>query len=184
MKVKIDPDLLARAKEGDPEAFNELFDLCSQHIFKYILARIGDPQIAEDLTGNVFLKVYEAIKKQATWNWTFTSWLYAIAHNQVVDFQRRRKVVAFYPIDHQHELIPSNQPDPYYPTLQCLDAESLRAAIARLPDAQAQVISLRFLEGYGVKEVAALLGKTELSVRALQFRAIRGLRETMRKELG
>lgn len=183
MKVKIDPDLLAQAKDGDPEAFNELFDLCSQHIFRYILARIGDPQLAEDLTGNVFLKVYEAINRGDSWNWTFTSWLYSIAHNQVVDYQRRQNLRAFYPIDEQ-EWIPSSHPDPYAHSLDCLDAEALRAAIARLPATQAQVICLRFLEGYGVREVATLLGKSELSIRALQFRAMRELRATMRKELG
>lgn len=183
MKVKIEPELLEQAKSGDPEAFNQLFELCSQHIFRYILSRTGDPQVAEDLTGNVFLKVYEAINNNKPWNWTFTSWLYTIAHNQVVDYHRRRNKIAFYPID-QHESLPSSQPDPYYPAQDSLDAASLRAAIARLPDTQAQVVSLRFLEGYGVREVANMLDKTELSIRALQFRAMRELRSSMRKELG
>lgn len=183
MKVKLDPELLARAREGEDEAVNELFDLCSPHIFKYILSRTGDVQLAEDLTGNVFLKVYEAIQRGDGWSWTFTSWLYAIAHNQVVDFHRRRKIVTFYSID-QEEMLPSPHSDPDQPMQAYLDAETVRDALARLPDTQAQVISLRFLEGYAVKEVAALLGKTELSVRALQFRGMRELRARIDRDLG
>ena len=84
----------------------------------------------------------------------------------------------------QHEYLPSDQPDPHTSAQGCLEAESLRAAIARLPDTQAEVISLRFLEQYSVREVASLLNRTELSVRALQFRGIKVLRESMAREIG
>lgn len=183
VRVKIPTDLLDDARNGDPDAFNQLFDLCSGHIFRFIYTRIPDLQLAEDLTGNVFLKVYEAINRGQPWKYTFTSWLYTIANNQIRDHIRRDVRAAFFPID-THMNLPSREPDPFRATRDSLDAESLRAAIARLPDSQAQVISLRFLEGYGVKEVAAIMGKTEVSIRAMQFRAIKELRAALARDLG
>ncbi len=183
MQEHIEEALLDRALEGNAEACEELFERCLPHIYRYILSRVRDQQLAEDLTGEVFLKVHQAIEKGSAWKYTFTSWLYKIASNQIIDHQRRDSKFTFKSID-QHEYLPSEQPDPLTSAQGCLEAESLRAAIARLPNTQAEVISLRFLEQYSVREVATLLNKTELSVRALQFRGIRVLRESMVEEIG
>ena len=63
-----------------------------------------------------------------------------------------------------------------------LDAAQLRAAIARLTDEQAEVISLRFLEGYSISEVAVMMDKTEGSIKALQYRAVATLRQLLQRE--
>jgi RNA polymerase sigma-70 factor (ECF subfamily) len=183
LQEQIKKALLDRALEGNTEACEELFELCLPHIYRYILSRVRDQQLAEDLTGEVFLKVHQSIEKGTAWNYTFTSWLYRIARNQIIDYQRRDSKFTFKSID-QHEYLPSEQPDPLASAQGCLEAESLRAAIARLPDTQAEVISLRFLEQYSVREVAKILNRTELSVRALQFRGIKVLRESMAREIG
>lgn len=175
--------MLDSAREGDPQACEELFERCLPHIYRYIYARVLDSQLAEDLTGEVFLKVHQAIEKGNAWKHTFTSWLYRIAMNQVIDYRRRDSKFVFKSID-QHEFLPSEQPDPLTSAQGSLDAESLRAAVARLPNTQAEVISLRFFEQRSVREVAEILDKSELSVRALQFRGIKVLRESMAREIG
>jgi RNA polymerase sigma-70 factor (ECF subfamily) len=60
-----------------------------------------------------------------------------------------------------------------------LDIEQLRSAIARLTDEQAEVIGLRFLEGYSISEVAVMMNKTEGSIKALQYRAVANLRQLL-----
>ena len=60
-----------------------------------------------------------------------------------------------------------------------LDAERLRAALRRLTDEQAEVVSLRFLEGYSIAEVASLTNRTEGAIKALQYRAVATLRNLL-----
>ncbi len=82
--------LLERAKEYDEAALTELYDRYAPRIYAYIYRRIGDAQLAEDLTGDVFTRVLRAIQAEHFWHTSFQAWLYRIAHNLVVDHYRRQ----------------------------------------------------------------------------------------------
>ena len=69
--------------------------------------------------------------------------------------------------------------DPMETAEMNIDAERLRAAIRRLTDEQAEVVSLRFLEGYSIAEVASLTNRTEGAIKALQYRAVTTLRSLL-----
>lgn len=153
----------------------ELFELYETKIYSYIYRRTSDQVLSEDLTDQVFLKMLEALRVNNAWKTSFSGWLYRIAHNLVIDHYRardRQKSVSIDDIPH----MPDTNQNPVRATEITLDAEELRAAMRRLTDEQAQVLSLRFLEGYSFGEIAEMMDKSEGAVKALQHRAVATLR--------
>ena len=176
-----EPELLAGAMEFDEKALGEIYDRYESKIYTYIYRRTGEPALAEDLTAQVFLKMLEAIRGNKAWHSSFSGWLYRIAHNLVVDHYRRRDRQQQVSIDDFSNLTSSNDNPVRFAELR-LDAERLRSAIRRLTDEQAEVVSLRFLEGYSIAEVAAMMEKTDGAIKALQYRAVATLRQLLEDE--
>ncbi len=175
-------ELLASALDFGDVALGELYDRYEGKIYAYIYRRTGEPDLARDLTAQVFIKMLEAIRKEKAWTSSFSGWLYRIAHNVVIDYYRRRKRHNQVSIEDTPTLT-ATQHNPVQTAEQNMDAEKLRAAIQRLTDEQAQVVSLRFLEGYSIAEVAVVMDKTEGSIKALQYRAVSSLRQLLQYEM-
>ncbi|MGC8782149.1 MAG: sigma-70 family RNA polymerase sigma factor [Anaerolineae bacterium] len=170
--------LLERAGRGDPQALGEVYDRFVERIYSYIYHRVGQAELAEDLTGQVFIRMLEAIRSGQGWRTSFSGWLYRIAHNLVIDFYRRRSRASFVDID-EAPPISSTEEEPARKVQATLDREDLRAALTQLTEEQAQVITLRFLEDLSIAEVATIMGKNEGAIKALQYRAILALRRIM-----
>ena len=134
--------------------------------------------LAEDLTSQVFLKMLESIRDQKAWRSSFSGWLYRIAHNLVIDHYRRKGRQHAVELDDTTPLT-AERKSLESQVEQSLDAERLRAAIRRLTEEQAEVVSLRFLEGYSISEVAAMMNRSEGAIKALQYRAVATLRTLM-----
>ena len=174
-------ELLARAAEFNEAALGELYDRYEARIYSYIYRRTGNTSIAEDLTAQVFLKMLEAIRGGKGWHSSFSGWLYRIAHNAVIDYYRQRDRKQQVDIEDANSVVASDH-NPVVIAESNMDATRLRAAISRLTDEQAEVISLRFLEGYSISEVATMMDKTEGSIKALQYRAVATLRQLLQHE--
>jgi RNA polymerase sigma-70 factor, ECF subfamily len=170
--------LVARASLGDPDAVASLYDVYASRIYSYIYRRTSDPVTAEDLTGQVFLRMLEALRNGKGWRTSFSGWLYRIAHNLVVDLYRKRGQVRYTPIDDSPNLAASDS-DPYRVAASRLDSDVLLRAINQLTEEQAQVVTLRFLEGYSIAEVADIMDKTDGAIKALQYRGVASLRRIM-----
>ena len=108
--------------------------------------------------------------------------MYRIAHNLVIDHYRRRTQASYTALDDNPHL-PAADGDPYQWTTTSLDSEALIRAIHELTEEQAQVIALRFFEGYSIAEVAALLDKSDGAIKALQYRAVASLRRIMSEQM-
>ncbi len=167
--------LLAAAMQYDDAALGELYDRYEAKIFNYIYRRTGEEALAEDFTAQVFLKMLESIRDQKAWHSSFSGWLYRIAHNLVIDHYRRRGRQGSVDIEEASPTAPEEH-NPAVTVEHTLEAERLRAAIRRLTDEQAEVVSLRFLEGYSISEVASMMNRTEGAIKALQYRAVATLR--------
>ncbi len=170
--------LLERARVCDPQALGQIYDLYAARIYSYVYHRVGDAALAEDLTGQVFLRMLEAIRNDRAWSSSFSGWIYRIAHNLVVDHFRRRSRGSQVGLDDAPD-VPSERHDPVDSAEQRLAEDHLRLAITRLTEEQAQVVSLRFLEEKSIAEVAQIIGKSEGAVKALQYRAVIALRRIM-----
>jgi RNA polymerase sigma-70 factor (ECF subfamily) len=172
-------ELAERASSHDQEAFAELYNAYVDKIYKYIYYKVGDPSDAEDLCEQVFLKAWEAIGRYKWCGHPFSSWLYKLAHNLVVDHYRTRRESL--PLN-DLILSPDEPTDPDNALRSAIDAAELQLAIGKLTGEQQQVVSLRFIEGYKNSEIAQMMNKKEGAIRALQYRALRALQTILDAE--
>ncbi len=169
--------LLERAAQADPAALSALYDQYVGKIYAYIYHRTGQVELAEDLTGQVFMRMLEAVRSGRPWRTSFSGWLYRIAHNLVIDHYRRRGRASFIELEDANPV--STDVEPFNAIQARLDSERLQAALNRLTEEQAEVITLRFLQGLSIAEVAQIMDKTEGAIKALQYRAVLALRRVM-----
>ncbi len=176
--------LLESATGFNEKALTELYDRYEARIYSYVYRRTGNETIAEDLTAEVILKMLKAIRGNKTWHTSFSGWLYRIAHNAVIDYYRLRDRQQQVPIDDLSNTMPTLEVghNPVVLAELGMDSARLQRAIAQLTDEQAEVIKLRFFEGYSIEEVADMLDKTEGSIKALQYRAVTTLRQLLQHE--
>ena len=167
--------LLERASRADTAALGEIYDQYAERIYAYIYHRVGQAELAEDLTGQAFMRMLEAIRSGQAWKTSFSGWLYRIAHNLVIDHYRRRGRATFVDID-EVAPISTTEGDPSKSVQARLERENLRTALNQLTDEQAQVITLRFLDDLSIAEVATIMARNEGAIKALQYRAVRALR--------
>jgi RNA polymerase sigma-70 factor (ECF subfamily) len=156
----------------------ELYDRYAPRIYTYIYRRVGDAHLAEDLTGDVFVRMMQAIQSERFWRISFRAWLYRIAHNLVVDHYRRHSAVE---LELDERLVAADD-DPVSAVAERLSRQRLRVAISRLTPGQQQVLALRFGEGMKAREVAEVMGKSVGAVEALQHRALAALRRILGKD--
>jgi RNA polymerase sigma-70 factor (ECF subfamily) len=166
------------AAKRDRKAFGRLYDLYVEKIYKYVYYKSGRTDEAEDLTALVFLKAWEAIPHYRWEGYPFSTWLYRIAHNQVIDYYRTHRET--FPFDSARARVSSN--DPVEEAERSFASDKVRTALQHLTYDQRRVIILRFLEGYSTTEVAAIMDKDPDAIRALQHRALRALRPWMGDE--
>lgn len=171
--------LIERAKRYDQKAISELYKRHVQNIYRYIYYRVGDVNVAEDLTAEVFLRALEGLAGFTYRGVPFSAWLYRIAHARVMDHFRQQARRELLPLD---ERLVATGKGPQAAVEARLDCEELQSAIAQLTTDQQQVIILKFVEGLSNAEAARILGKTEGAVKALQHRALNSLQRTMRRE--
>jgi RNA polymerase sigma-70 factor (ECF subfamily) len=172
-------ELAQRASMHDQAAFAELYNAYVEKIYKYIYYKVSNPSDAEDLCEQVFLKAWEAIGRYTWCGYPFSSWLYKLAHNLVIDYYRTRREAV--PIT---DLLytPDEPVDPENTLYQSLEAAELRDAIDQLTAEQRQVISFKFMEGYDNSDIAQMMNKKESAIRALQYRALRSLQSILEVE--
>ncbi|HEY3373600.1 MAG TPA: sigma-70 family RNA polymerase sigma factor [Candidatus Aquicultor sp.] len=164
-------ELVERAQCYDAEAFGQIYDHYYNKIFNFVYYKVGSKVEAEDLTEQVFLKALENI---AGFEWRgvpFSSWLFRIASNLVVDFYRARKYEIVDIEDHINIQV-DDVWGPEQSALRELERNEIVDAIKMLTEEQQQVITLRFIGGLSNEEVAQAINKSVNAVKALQHRAI------------
>ena len=173
-------NLVRRAQQRDQQAFAQLYEEHFNKIYRYVALRIGNKTEAEDITQQVFLKALQSISSFRWRGIPFSAWLFRIAHNQVVDYLRKKTKQATVPLDESTVIVISN---PQLLAEQGLDIEQLLSATKRLTPTQREVISLRFAGELPIAEVARVMGKSQGAVKALQHSAIGALRKVLSAEL-
>ncbi len=163
------------ARAGDEAALAELYKLYFPRVYRYILARMGNPYDAEDLTEEVFLRVLDAIERFQWREAPFSAWLFRIAHNAVIS--QRRKEGARGRSSPLLEALPVDSQGPEEMVENRLALNEIMKAAETLPEAQRRVIGLRFAAGLTVAETARAMGKGEGNVKVIQHKAIAKLRE-------
>ena len=166
--------LVARAKEGDETAISQLYRQYAPGIYGYIAGRVGDSATAQDLTSEVFLRALEGLPQFEYRGIPFSAWLYRIAHDRIADHFRRQGRRPTVPLE--DELLPA-QDGIVQVADDHLRVEQVGKAIERLSAEQHQVILLRFVAGFKLKEIAYVMDKSTAAVKMLQLRALTRLRQ-------
>lgn len=169
--------LVERAVKRDAEAFGEIYDMHVVRVYRHIYYLVNSASEAEDLTGQTFLRAWEAVDRYEDRGSPFVSWLLRIGHNLAVSHLRsHRQGTELHDrlVDHDTFRNPEKVAE------QQADGEQVRQAILRLGHDQRQVIILRFVEDLDYREVADIVGKTVAAVRVIQHRALCNLRKVVR----
>ena len=172
-------DLLQRAQEwNDPSAFDGIYLLYADRIFRYLLARLGDALMAEEVTSQVFLHLIQKINLYRVAPQDnvaiFSAWFYRLAYNKRIDIKRKQRRSQTLPIEYA-EQVTSGQ-HVLDEVIERLSIEEVLQKLHVLSAQQREVILLRFVEGWNIAETAAIMDKTEGAVKALQHRALDNLR--------
>jgi RNA polymerase sigma-70 factor, ECF subfamily len=173
--------VLQRARQQDQQALSALYKRFLPVVYRFVLARVDDPHLAEDLTADTFFAVVKDIgATRASDELGFSAWVLGIARSRIAQHFRRLQIRT----EAERELAPSTQAEPRAsddeddPLAIITARESwgtIVAALNRLTEEQRAVVLYRCVLGYSAEEVAELLDKQPGTIRALQFRALASL---------
>jgi RNA polymerase sigma-70 factor, ECF subfamily len=160
---------VARAKEGDHEALRFLYVSYSHNIYGYVRSIVRDDHEAEDVTQHVFAKLMTTIGKYDDRGVPFFAWLLRMARNVAIDHLRANRVT---PV----ETLPETG-STYVAEID--QVQTVRDALAALPEEQREVVVLRHMFGLSPGEIADRLGRTESSIHGLHHRGRRALQREL-----
>jgi RNA polymerase sigma-70 factor (ECF subfamily) len=161
-----------------------LYDRYADLVFRYVLYRVGNTSLAEDIVSETFLR---ALRRIGSFTWQGTdigAWFVTIARNLIVDHSRSSRVRLEFPTD--DILAAADEPadaSPEETVLATLRDRLLLDAVRALSPDQRECVVLRFLEGLSVQETATVMGRAEGAVKQLQLRATRALARRLPKEM-
>lgn len=169
--------LVEQAQQGDQMAFGLIYDQLIDQIYRYVYFKTPSVEIAEDLTEDVFFKVWKNIKKYRQKGVPFSSWVFRIAHNEVINFYRKNKEVLELDEtwqDHKKENSPENLME------RQLIQKEVQLALRDLPEQQAQAIILKYINDLSNQEISQTMEKSETAVRILLSRGLNKLQSVLK----
>ncbi len=168
-------EIIKKAQAGEAGAFGDIYDKYLPRIYRFIFVKVSRKEDAEDLSHQVFLSAWQNIQSFQFQGFPFSSWLYKIAWNAVIDHYRTRKP------EESIETIAENALSESPNFIKEIDIEIeikiIRQAILKLEEDQQNVIIMKFVNELSNKEIAGVLGKSEGAIRVIQHRALKQLRE-------
>lgn len=175
-------ELVQKAQAGDVQAFEEIYDLYAQKIFRFIKLKIQNQQQAEDVLQEVFIKAWRALPKFNTQGGYFSAWLYRIATNAINDYFRQvYRTPQSVELTEEVNIFQETTLEEKVTTKQ--ELTKVKNALKKLPAQYQQILELRFIQDFSVKETAEILNRSNLTVRVLQHRALKKLRGILKQAI-
>ncbi len=176
MTTAITPELIERARTGDTGAIAVFYEQFRDAIYRFLYYRLGNPQAAEDLTSEVFLRMINSLSDYRPQNVSFQAWLYQIARNLSIDHYRKNS-------SHTQTVLEDNlvtgDSSSGSPVERKLTSITLRQALTQINEDQRDVLVMRFVAGMPISEVAQALRRSENAIKALQRRGLLSLRKIL-----
>lgn len=172
MSLTDDSTVLNGLRNLDQQVIGAVYDQYYSEIYRYVLYRIGDPTLAEDIASDVFVRLLEAVQSGRSPQTNLKGWLIGTASHAVTDHLRQK-------YRRPEEEIPESLPDRGPSLTAEVDQREqnriVNEAYAQLTPEQQNVLALRFGQGYSLEETANFMNKNVNAVKALQFRALAAL---------
>ena len=153
-----------RETRGTREIFAELYEEFLPRIFRYIRYRVNSEEVTEDLTSIVFEKALTNFEKYSTEKASFSTWIFSIAHNVVIDHYRTQARHPVLSLEKAEIEVSSNEPLPGDTLEKIEEREKLRACISRLPAKEQELIALKFGSGLNNRQIARTMVLSESNV--------------------
>jgi RNA polymerase sigma-70 factor (ECF subfamily) len=171
-------DLIARARRGDHEALTTIYEHYGPLLYRFILYRVGDAQLAEDLQADIFVRMLEDLPRYEDRGWKLSAWLYQIARDRIVDVWRRRN---------RHPAVRLSDWHGYDESLEHeaetrLLYDEVNRSLGMLTPEQRDVLHMRFQLEMPIVAVAREMERTPAAIKSLQYRAVRALSELLCSE--
>ncbi len=170
-------ELVRRAQLFEEAAWQMIYDRYYPRLFGYLYYRVRDPDLAEDLTAQVFERAVKHIRRYRH-KGSLGAWLNRIAHNLAHDAYRRQKARPPSPLELKEEWISADS-DPAATAIRNESQQYLARALDRLTPEQREVILLRFIARLSAPEIGRRLGKSPGAIKSLQHRALAALRREL-----
>lgn len=165
---------IAEAKEGNQKAFRELYDANVSPLFRFLKQFGSDTDQVEEWVQRAFIKAFSHLDSFDGRS-RFSSWLFRLALNEMRMDWRRRRIVAFVPVDDERGDL-AHEADPFE------WKQLMKTWMDELDETKRAVFILYEVEGYSHAEIASMLGIAESSSRTLLVRAKRILQDRWKKE--
>ena len=171
-----DEALMIEAKGGDLQAFEKLVQRHQNRVYRMAHQMLGNEEDAWDASQDIFIKVYNARQTYVT-DAKFTTWLYRIANNAIIDkirqYKRNQKISS---LDDNAQEPPSNDRSTHHHVALEEVKGQLSAALANLSERQRSMVILKYYEGFSVNEIAEMFECAAGTVKATLFQAVKHLR--------
>lgn len=161
--------------DNDNSAFTEIYIYYFPRVYNYVHYRVNDFHAADDLTSQIFEKLFSKLKYYQSERAAFSAWLFSIARNAITDYYRRQARAHVSSLDITAELIDS-EPDPGDIAAFNETQQHLRQALASLNSRERDIIALKFWSGLSNRDIARFVGISESNTGVILFRAMRRLR--------
>ncbi len=172
------PETNGKVSRTTAEAFAELYEQFLPKVFNFISYRIADKNIAEDLTSAVFEKALTKFKSYSSEKAAFSTWIFSIARNTVIDHYRVSKEQAVYSDD---VLFASDgDASPEEEAILAEEVKKLHSCVAQLSRHEQEIVSLKFGAEMNNRQIARELGLSESNVGIIVYRAVRKLRDNFK----
>lgn len=167
-------ELVSRVQKGDMDAFSKLYDIFVDPIYRYVFYKVKSVEV-EDIVETVFLRVWQNVKQYKAKQGSFSSWIFRIAHNLVVDYYRKSKEKETLELDIRIA-DSQRQHNPIRIAEDSLDQHVLKVGLTKLKKVHQEILIYKFINDLSNKEISRILRKSEGSIRILQFRALKALK--------
>lgn len=166
-----------QVQTGNLPAVEELYREHHEHIFRFIWSRIHDLPLAEDLTGEVFMRMVVNLPNYRDRSLPFRAWLYQIARNLIIDHHRKEGS-----LQSLNDVVDQNPGaiSPEEKAETALTLERVQRALEKIDPAQREVVQLRFLAELSLDEVALVINRSVAAVKSLQHRGLASLRAKLK----
>lgn len=174
-------NLIIRAKQGDKEAFGRVYEELLAPIYRYIYFRVKDKDMADDITQEVFFKIYRSLDGFKVTDDSPLKFFYTVARNLLIDNYRKEIIQPIDPalVDEIYVNEAENNPEENFE--QKDRAEALKDALSKITESESDILTLKFLQDFSNAEISQITGKSEEAVRQLQSRGLKSLREILKK---
>ncbi|MBP2637728.1 MAG: sigD 2 [Firmicutes bacterium] len=170
--------MIAKAREGEKAALNELVTTYWPFIYRLALAKTGNQDDAQELAQDTFLRALAALPRYQETNATFKTYLARIALNLITDYYRKKgRTPQVFDIAQYQDPIIDTGTRPDEAAVNSEQRQEVARMLTLLPEEQRQVIELRIIQGVAVADVARIMGKSAAAIKMLQQRALKKLKD-------